>query len=196
MLIKNNHNLNLNNTLKEIHGDIKSIKNEQKQIQKQMEEKFELKIKNIEEKFNQQMKDMIIKNAHLEQYGRRNNLEINGTPGAFNDDQLEGKVIEVLNGIGVGVDTRSIEACHRMPKLRRNPDAPRRVLVRFCNRKDAESALKLKKLKNDFSGSVYGCAEKIFFNENLSPSFKDILVKCKKPKLNRLVKWDGKDKTR
>ena len=57
-----------------------------------------------------------ISGNHLEQYGQRNNLEITGISDDISDENLEGKVIEVLNEIRVDVSRSDIEACHRIGK--------------------------------------------------------------------------------
>ena len=57
-----------------------------------------------------------ISGNHLEQYGRRNNLEITGISHDVSDENLEGKVIEVLNEIQVDVSRSDIEACHQIGK--------------------------------------------------------------------------------
>ena len=48
----------------------------------------------------------------LEQYGRRNNLEITGVSDNVEDEKLEEKVIEILQKIELNVSTKDIEACH------------------------------------------------------------------------------------
>ena len=55
-----------------------------------------------------------ISGNHLEQYGRRNNLEITGISDNVSDQNLEGKVVEVLNEIQVDTSRSDIEACHRI----------------------------------------------------------------------------------
>ena len=45
----------------------------------------------------------------LEQYGRRNNLEITGISNEIEDVDLEGKVIEILDKIEVNVSSKDIE---------------------------------------------------------------------------------------
>ena len=50
----------------------------------------------------------------LEQYGRRNNLEITGIPDDVDDQKLEEKVIEILDKIDVNVSSKDVEACHRI----------------------------------------------------------------------------------
>ena len=48
----------------------------------------------------------------LEQCGRRNNLEITGIPDDVFDQNLEEKVIEILDKIDVNVYRKDMEACH------------------------------------------------------------------------------------
>ena len=55
-----------------------------------------------------------ISGNHLEQYGRRNNLEITGIFDDVSDQNLESKVVEVLNEIQVDVSRSDIESCHRI----------------------------------------------------------------------------------
>ena len=50
----------------------------------------------------------------LEQYGRRNNIEITGIPDNVPDQILEEKVVDILNEISVDVSPKDIEACHRV----------------------------------------------------------------------------------
>ena len=50
----------------------------------------------------------------LEQYGRRNNIEISGILDTVPDQNLEQKVIEILDEIDVSVSPIDIEGCHRM----------------------------------------------------------------------------------
>ena len=61
----------------------------------------------------------------LEQYGRRNNLEITGISNKIEDVDLEGKVVEILDKIEVNVSSKGIEACHRIEKTtpRKQSDA-------------------------------------------------------------------------
>ena len=62
-----------------------------------------------------------INSNHLEQYGRRNNLEITGISDDVDDHSLEGKVIEVLKEVQVDVSSSDIESCHRMGNNKNSP---------------------------------------------------------------------------
>ena len=52
----------------------------------------------------------------LEQYGRRNNLEITCIPDSVPQRDLENKVVDILNAIGVNVSNDDFEDCHRIGK--------------------------------------------------------------------------------
>ena len=54
------------------------------------------------------------KSNHLNQYGRRNNLKIQGMPANVTDDELEGKVIDTFSCLGIEVKGSDIEDCHRL----------------------------------------------------------------------------------
>ena len=68
----------------------------------------------------------------LEQYGSRNNIEITGIPDTVQDNQLENKVIEIFDVIGVDSKSVDFEDCHRVGKSKNNS---KKVKARFVNRK-------------------------------------------------------------
>ena len=68
----------------------------------------------------------------LEKYGRRNNIDITGIPDDIGDQDLEEKVIEVLDKIDVNVSSQGTEACHRIEKSK---NFSKTTIVRFVNRK-------------------------------------------------------------
>ena len=72
-------------------------------------QRLRMKVNNLENKVE-------INENHLEQYGRRNNLEITEIPDDVSDENLKEKVIQVLSEIQVNVSSSDIEACHRIGK--------------------------------------------------------------------------------
>ena len=99
----------------------------------------------------------------MEQYGRRNNIEITGIPESvenekleetvvevlnkinlnvsnnnIENEKLEETVVEVLNKINLNVSNNNIEACQRLGKQK---NKPRKTIIRFVNRKFAKKAL-------------------------------------------------------
>ena len=74
----------------------------------------------------------------LEQYGRRNNLEVSVTPYSVEDKFLEEKVISVFTSVAIDVKSNDIEAFHKIGK---SWDNSKRITVRFTNRKFAKKTL-------------------------------------------------------
>ena len=113
----------------------------------------------------------------LEQYGRRNNIKISGILDTVPDQNLEQKVIQILDEIDVSVSPNDIEACHRMGSAVNNS---RKIIVRFTNRKFAKKALlnrsKLRKVPS--ISPNYN----IFVNENLTLRNRKIAFLCRKLK--------------
>ena len=52
----------------------------------------------------------------LEQYTRRNNIEIQGIPSQIPDKKLEEKVIEVFDAMNIAITKNDVEDCHRFGK--------------------------------------------------------------------------------
>ena len=83
--------------------------------------------------------DLEIQNNNVDQYSRRNNVEISGIPQSVSDNQLEEKVVHILKAIDVNVTTNEIEACHHLGKKKKN------AIVRVINRKHCLKAPRNKK---------------------------------------------------
>ena len=74
----------------------------------------------------------------LQQYGRRNNIEITGIPDNAPDQNLEEKVVDILNEINVDVSPEDIVACHRVGVTKNDS---KKIIACFINRKHAKKAL-------------------------------------------------------
>ena len=101
------------------------------------------KIKELEEKQNDNSNLLVeveSQSQSLEQYTRRNNIEIDGIPEEVTNENLEGKVVEILNSVDIDISSFEIEACHRLPlpKKSKKKRTTKSVIVRFSNRKFAE----------------------------------------------------------
>ena len=117
---------------------------------------------------------------HLDQYGRRENIEISGIPKTTAN--LEEKVISLLSKIDVKVTKSDIVACH---PLKRDGQ----VIVRFVNRKNADLALRnRKKLRSINTGD-----NQFYINTNLSPANLKIRWYCKHLKASKLIHSFGVD---
>ena len=75
----------------------------------------------------------------LDQYNRRNNLEIQGIPSTVGDEVLDDKVIEIFECLNIPLAKSDIEDCHRLGKSN-----PKNTIVRFVNRKNCYAALSKK----------------------------------------------------
>ena len=76
-----------------------------------------------------------INQKKLEQYGRRNNIEVSGIPDPVEDNCLEEKAISMFICTGIDVKSNDIESCHRTLKSR---NSSKKTIVRFTNRKFAK----------------------------------------------------------
>lgn len=144
---------------------------------------------------NQLEKDVV----DLQQYIRRNNIEIWGIPENIQQNKLESTVIKIANAIGVEIYDDDIEACHRLKGKNNNNNNPKKTIVRFTNRKICDQLHKQKgKLKE---GNVkkelknLNITNNVFINSNLCPYFRFLWGKCKKlldeKLLNRFWIYNG-----
>ena len=110
----------------------------------------------------------------LEQYSRRECLEVVGIPASVQDDKLQDTVCDILKKIKVDCYEADIEACHRIKN--------NRTIVKFSSRKYIFEIFKTKKkLKDTKFGDIEGMTEntKIFINESLCPYYRLLWSKCK-----------------
>ena len=114
----------------------------------------------------------------LEQYGRRNNIEITGIPDSFPDQNLDERVVDVLNEISVNVSPEDIEAFRRVGVSK---TSSKETIVRFINRKHAKKALISR--KNLRKNPAPNC--NVFINENLTVKNNEIAF------LDRKLKRSG-----
>ena len=115
--------------------------------------------------------------AANEQYSRRECLEISGIPDSIPNNNLEETVLKIFNETGVTVNSRDVEACHRLNQKAN----PKKVIIKLSKRKDVARVMnnkkKLKSMKPQNIGLPSGC--KIYINENLCKYYKYLWWKCK-----------------
>ena len=80
------------------------------------------------------------------------------------------------------VEPSDIEACHRLPGQNLNKQGilqPRRTIVRFINRKNAEKLQRQKKILKSKSNELRDCGliNRIYINNSLCPYYRMILGK-------------------
>ena len=123
---------------------------------------------NLEKK----VKSLEIHISKDEQYNRHNCIEFSGIPDTINDDNLEDTIIEACKDINIDVSETDIEACHRLPVRRNATNASKRVIVKFVNRKHAESILTKKFTLSSTDFSRLNINNKVYVN----PSYVHIIV--------------------
>ena len=116
------------------------------------------------EKMNEELSYQKIEANKLNQYGRREHIELVGIKETIPQKDLEEFVTDLLSKIHAEVIKKDIVAVHRLGKARRGKN--RNVIVKFLNRKDTQRAYrnryKLKKIKDRKF-------QNIFMIENLCP---------------------------
>ena len=114
------------------------------------------------------------------QYSCRDTIKVIGIASSIRDKDLEDKVRNIFGEIGVNVNERDIQACHRL----REKD---RTIVKFVNRRDCTNILRVKKDLKHLDPTKLSFTEgtKIFINESLCPYYRAIWNKCKKLRANQ-----------
>ena len=93
--------------------------------------------------------------AKMEQYSRRNNVEICGIANEVSGKHLEKKVIGICRESGIDLNRYDIESCHGLLSGRANTSNSKRVIVMFVNKKHPEAMLRLKKKSINPLSNVY-----------------------------------------
>ena len=151
------------NMLLKLQNDLQELRSEMK----------ELKESHTQSSDNAELE----KHIHdLDQYQRRNNIEISGIPKIF-EDNLEEKVIEVWNSLGFNEElkTSDIQTCHGLDELSGpSPTSPKKAIVRFANRKHAEILYSKRFEIKDADLSSTGIPENVNLcvNPNVCPYYK------------------------
>ena len=117
------------------------------------------------------------------QYGRRENLIIDGIPDHVPEDDLEDICLDIIHNIGfLPVGNYDVVGCHRLKKRARDSTTP--IIIRFINRKVPEYCKRNKwRLKNlnfyDWN---------INFRDDLCEANEAILAKCEALKVQGHLK--------
>ena len=115
-----------------------------------------------------------IESNQIDQYSRRNNVEISGVPEEVSNADLEGTVISIFNAIDVDINSNDIEACHRIGAKKGN------VIIRLVNRKHCLSALRnRKKLKSLDCKAKKLPKSSFYISENLTPMNSKLSYLCR-----------------
>ena len=166
-LLINNVNFceNISQKISLLEEDFKILKNENKSLKSILKE-TEIHVDEQLSYIYKLEEDL----ARLNQYGRRENIEIIGIPNNVSDKKLEIEVIKILRKIGLDhINHFKIVGCHRIGG--RDEKGNKNTIVRFLNRKDAYATLKNKRNVNLCKELGY---DNLILMENLCPAFKSI----------------------
>ena len=132
----------------------------------------------------------------LEQYSRRDCLEIRGIPKSSSvireDTEI---VVELGRKIGVDLNKEDISTSHRLPnKVKPNGDRalfPPAIIVKFTSRDVRENLYRARKALKDITSHDLGYSEdsRMFINESLTQSNKELFKDCLKVKKDNGFKF-------
>ena len=107
------------------------------------------------------------------QYSRRECIEVVGIPTTVDNNNLEEKVCEIFQKIGVNVSESDIEACHRIKN--------NKTIVKFCKRKMCHDVFRKKKDLKKVKPADVGLSDgtQLYINESLCPYYKGLWNNCK-----------------
>ena len=119
----------------------------------------------------------------LNQYSRRENLELQNVPESVVQRDLEKFVLDVFKSIDVDVCSYDLVAVHRIGKI--SSRRGRNVIVRFVNRKKAYACRENSKRLITSSNILY---KKIYITENLCPTYRNIFNRLYKLKKENIIR--------
>ena len=137
----------------------------------------------------------------LEQYTRKNSLEIHGIPEHVYSD-TESAVIKIANALDVSIQPDDIEITHKL----KGREGKRPIIVKFCSHKAKSKLYKERiKLRNFKISDIFPSfsittaasnQDRIYINENLTQYRRDIVKEANQRKRNKTLTsvWtlDGK----
>ena len=159
-------------TIKELTSEIRDFAAQMKNVEADV-----AIVKNVNEKLVNQLIKTERQCWASAQYSRRECLEVVGIPTSITNDSLEANITKVFDKLGVHVEGKDIQACHRL----KNND---RVIIKLSNRKDSLQVLRVKKDLKSLDPTELDFPEgtRIFINESLCAYYRGLWNKCKKLK--------------
>lgn len=128
----------------------------------------------------------------MEQYSRRNCLELQGIPEEDGESVLN-IVKDVGRALEMDITDSMVDTCHRLGQ-KKNSKGPRGIIVKFVRRLDKEELLKKRRdKKRDFSTRHLNLTtptdNPVFVNESLSPTRRWLLGQARQLKKDRGYKY-------
>jgi len=133
--------------------------------------------KNVNCKLYERITDLERRMNQVDQYSRRECLNVSGVPSNVTNNNLETTVLKILEKIGSPVAPENVEAIHRLKSFNNS----HRVILKLSRRKDVFKVFTCKKnLKGiDLSDLNIEAGTKIYINESLSGAYKHMWNECK-----------------
>ncbi|XP_054287896.1 uncharacterized protein LOC129003623 [Macrosteles quadrilineatus] len=156
-----------NKLMTEIKGELATLKKENDDLRK---ENATLTVEVTS------LKDRV---RSLEQYSRKNNVEISGIPQTPNEDVVK-LVKDVGAALGIDIQEGDISIAHRVPSFKKERTQP--LIVQFSRRTSRETLLKSFREKKTMTAKEIHAAfpaRSVYVNEHLSPENKQFLSKLK-----------------
>lgn len=129
----------------------------------------------------------------IEQYSRRDTIEIHGIPAEKGEQVLE-VVKSVGKALDINIEDSMVSACHRL-RGRDGTGRPPGIIVKMTRRLDAEAILQRRRVKRNLSthniGLTASPAAAIYINESLCPGRRRLLnaARDKKREKNYTYLW-------
>ncbi|XP_077985930.1 uncharacterized protein LOC144440433 [Glandiceps talaboti] len=152
----------VSNSFDEFTRQLQSLKNENKGLKEQLA------------KTTNELND-------LQQYTRRNNLELSGLP-EEEDEDTDDIVVRVAAAAGVNISPDDIDISHRLPRRtnRQGQQQPATIIVKFVRRTVRNKLYNSKKhLKDKTARNIgYTNNNRLYINENLTPTNKHLFYEA------------------
>lgn len=130
-------------------------------------------------KLTQKVNELEVRVRDMEQYSRRNNLEISGVPKTPGENEMD-ILRDVGRAIGVEVTASSVVAVHRVPTYNRARIPP--IVAKFTTRDQRDALIQGYRQRKTLMASDVNKglpASRIYIGEHLTPANKIILKKLK-----------------
>lgn len=127
----------------------------------------------------------------LEQYTRRDCLEIRGIPlpEESQEEDTNDIVLQLSHKMGIPLERNDISVSHRIRSSRASVDPA--IIVKFVRREMRESLYRARKRLQSITTADFGFSvdKKIFINESLTPKNKELFKDCLKFKKDNSYKF-------
>lgn len=172
----------------EVEENTKTLKQGMENIEKYMKEIDQLKSENTALK--SKVANLEARMDEMENYSRRNCLEIQGVP-----EEKDEVVTEVVKKIGkalkVNIEESMIDVCHRFGR-RTAKQTPRGIMVKFVRRTDKELLMnRRRERRGDFSTRHLDLPTDtpVYLNDSLSPARRWLFAKARQFKKEKHYKY-------